>query len=158
MNGLPTGGMLWETCPWPPPRGRPASARAARAAGDACHLHGDEPAERRRGDGRHGRGHRSRHERGDLGGIFLGSGTSGTVIGGEDPFQANRVLFNGGTGITIVSSTRNRILGNEIRANVGYGLYASGSCRRTRVIENLFAGNTLGSVNIASATGITYVP
>ena len=73
-------------------------------------------------------------------------------------FQANRVLFNGGTGITIVSSTRNQILGNEIRANVGYGLYASGSCRRTRVIENLFAGNTLGSVNIASATGITYVP
>ncbi len=93
-----------------------------------------------------------------LGGIFLGSGTSGIVIGGEDPLQANRVLYNGGTGITIASSTRNQILGNEIRANVGYGLYASGSCRRTRVIENLFAGNTLGSVNIASATGISYVP
>ena len=173
-----------------------------------------------------------------LGGIFVGPGTSGTIIGGGQPFMANRVLFNGGVGITIDSSSGNRVLGNEIRANVldgvrlvnatattvgqigagntivanglngisaagnargttivanviggsaanglllnaatdllvggagtgvantivtsgGYGLLAVGPCSRTRVIRNLIAGNSLGDVNIASATGITYLP
>lgn len=173
-----------------------------------------------------------------LGGIFVGPGTTGTIIGGTQPFMANRVLTNNGAGITISSSSGNRVLGNEIRGNlldgitlvnavsntigaigagntilsnglngiavagnsrgttivansivasgssglllnaatdllvggnatgagntivtsVGYGLLAVGPCNRTRVIRNLIAGNTLGDVDLASATGITYVP
>ena len=173
-----------------------------------------------------------------LGGIFVGPGTTGTIIGGTQPFMANRVLTNNGAGITISGSSGNRVLGNEIRGNLldgitlvnavsntigalgagntilsnglngitvagnsrgtsivansivdsgssglllnaatnllvggtatgagntivtsaGYGLLAVGPCNRTRVIRNLIAGNTLGNVDLASATGITYVP
>jgi len=173
-----------------------------------------------------------------LGGIFVGPGTTGTIIGGTQPFMANRVLTNTGAGITISGSSGNRVLGNEIRGNLldgitlvgatsntigavgagntilsnglngiavagnsrgttivansivdsgssglllnaatdllvggtaagvgntivtsaGYGLLAVGACNRTRVIRNLIAGNTLGDVDLASATGITYVP
>jgi parallel beta-helix repeat protein len=174
-----------------------------------------------------------------LGGIFVGPGTSGTIIGGGEPLMANRVLTNNGAGLTIAGSSGNRVLGNEIRGNLldgirlenargttiggvgvgnviasnglngiavagnsrgtvvvansilasgsnglllnaatdllvggggsagtantivtsaGYGLYAVGPCSRTRVIRNLIAGNTLGDVDLSSATGITYVP
>ena len=173
-----------------------------------------------------------------LGGIFVGPGTSGTIIGGTQPFMANRILTNAGAGITISGSSGNVVLGNEIRGNLldgitlvgatsntigaigagntilsnglngiavagnsrgttivansivdsgasglllnaatdllvggtatgvgntivtsaGYGLLAVGACNRTRVIRNLIAGNTLGDVDLASATGITYVP
>jgi trimeric autotransporter adhesin len=173
-----------------------------------------------------------------LGGIYVGPGTRRTIIGGGQPAMANRLLFNGGAGLTIVGSSGNRVLGNEIRANVldgirlanatattvggsgagnaiianglngisvagsargttlaanaisgsaanglllnaatdllvggtldgvantivtstGYGLVAVGGCNRTRVIRNLIAANSLGDVDLASATGITYVP
>jgi parallel beta-helix repeat protein len=173
-----------------------------------------------------------------LGGMYVGPGTSGTIIGGTQPFMANRILTNTGAGVTISGSSGNRLIGNEIRGNlldgitlvnavgttvgvvgagnaivsnglngiavagnsrgtvvvansilasganglllnaatdllvgggpaatantivtsVGYGLYAVGPCSRTRVIRNLIAGNSLGDVDIASATGITYVP
>ena len=173
-----------------------------------------------------------------LGGVFVGPGTANTIIGGAQPFMANRVLTNSGTGITVSGSSGNQVLGNEIRGNlldgitlvgatsntigavgaanaivsnglngitvagnsrgtsivtnsiadsgvnglllnaatdllvggtaagaantivtsVGYGLLAAGPCNRTRVIRNLIAQNALGNVNLASATGITYVP
>jgi parallel beta-helix repeat protein len=173
-----------------------------------------------------------------LGGIFIGPGTSGTVIGGTQPFLANRVLTNGGAGITISGSAGNLVVGNEIRGNAGsgivlagglnntigaigagnaivsnglngiqvsggvrgtviaansivdsgasglllnaatdllvggtaagagnaivtsgnYGLYAVGPCSRTRVIRNLISQNAPSDVNIASATGIVYIP
>jgi len=173
-----------------------------------------------------------------LGGVFVGPGTANTIIGGAQPFMANRVLTNNGAGITISGSSGNRVLGNEIRGNLldgitlvgatsntigavgaanaivsnglngiavagnsrgtsivansivdsgasglllnaatdllvggtatgvgntivtstGYGLLAAGACSRTRVIRNRIAQNALGNVNLASATGITYVP
>jgi parallel beta-helix repeat protein len=173
-----------------------------------------------------------------LGGVFVGPGTANTIIGGAQPFMANRVLTNNGAGITISGSSGNRVLGNEIRGNLldgitlvgatsntigavgaanaivsnglngiavagnsrgtsivansivdsgasglllnaatdllvggtvtgvgntivtsaDYGLLAVGACNRTRVIRNLIAGNTLGDVDLASATGITYLP
>ncbi len=173
-----------------------------------------------------------------LGGIFIGPGSSGTIIGGAQPFMANRVLTNNGQGITISGSSGNRVLGNEIRGNLldgillvgatdttvggvgagnaivsnglngiavagnsrgtviaansvvdsganglllnaatdllvggtatgagnaiatsgGYGLLAVGGCSRTRVIRNRIVQNALGNVNIASATGIVYIP
>ena len=173
-----------------------------------------------------------------LGGVFIGPGTSGTIVGGAQPFMANRILTNTGAGLTISGSSGNVVLGNEIRGNLldgitlvgvtastigavgvsntivanglngitvagnsrgtviaanslidsgangillnaatdllvggtaagagntivtstGYGLLAVGSCSRTRVIRNRISGNTLGDVNLSSATGITYVP
>lgn len=173
-----------------------------------------------------------------LGGIFIGPGTSGTIIGGTQPLMANRVLTNGGAGITLSGSNGNRIMGNEIRSNAGggiviagglsntigapgsgnaiisnglngiqvsgnvrgtviaantitasgsngllisaasdllvggalsgaantvttsgaYGLFATGNCARTRVIRNRISDNSLGNVNTATASGITYVP
>ena len=173
-----------------------------------------------------------------LGGIFLGPGTSGTIIGGTQPFMANRVFTNGGAGITISGSNGNSLLANEIRGNLGggvilagglsntigavgagnaiisnglngmqvsgnvrgsviaantiadsgsngmllnatssllvggmrigagntivtsggYGLYAVGPCSRTQVVRNRITQNSLGNVNLASATGIVYVP
>ncbi|MFM8494065.1 MAG: beta strand repeat-containing protein, partial [Planctomycetia bacterium] len=120
-----------------------------------------------------------------LGGIYVGPRTIGTIIGGTNPLEANRVLTNGGAGITISGSYGTVVLGNEIRsnagtgillaaaraatigvvgagntivANTGYGLFASGNCFRTRVVRNTIVDNTLGNVDISSATGITYVP
>jgi parallel beta-helix repeat protein len=173
-----------------------------------------------------------------LGGIFIGPGTSGTITGGTQPLMANRVLTNGGAGITLSGSNGNRIMGNEIRSNAGggiviagglsntigapgsgnaiisnglngiqvsgnvrgtviaantitasgsngllisaasdllvggalsgaantvttsgaYGLFATGNCARTRVIRNRISDNSLGNVNTATASGITYVP
>lgn len=120
-----------------------------------------------------------------LGGIYVGPRTIGTIIGGTNPLEANRVLTNGGAGITISGSYGTQVLGNEIRSNlgtgivltaaraatigaegagntivdnVGYGLFATGNCARTRVVRNTITGNTLGHVDISSATGITYVP
>ena len=61
-----------------------------------------------------------------LGGIFIGQGTSGTVIGGNEPFMANRVLFNRGPGITLGKSSSTIVIGNVIRENVGDGLWING--------------------------------
>jgi parallel beta-helix repeat protein len=99
--------------------------------------------------------------------------------------MANRVVTNGGAGITISGSIGTQVFGNEIRGNTGngivlaaaawarigadgsgntivnntgYGLFATGNCARTRVVRNTVTGNTLGQVDISSATGITYVP
>lgn len=120
-----------------------------------------------------------------LGGIFVGPRTTGTIIGGSEPLMANRVVTNGGPGITISGSIGTQVFGNEIRGNTGngimlaaaawarigadgsgntivnntgYGLFATGNCARTRVVRNTVTGNTLGQVDISSATGITYVP
>jgi parallel beta-helix repeat protein len=49
-------------------------------------------------------------------------------------------------------------LSNTIVTSAGYGLLAVGDCNRTRVIRNLIGENTLGNVDLSSATGITYVP
>jgi parallel beta-helix repeat protein len=78
-----------------------------------------------------------------LGGIFVGPGTSGTIIGGTQPFMANRVLFNGGAGITISNSNGNQVLGNEIRANVGSGLVLAGA--QSNTIGAAGAGNAIVS-------------
>jgi hypothetical protein len=120
-----------------------------------------------------------------LGGVFIGPRTFGTILGGAQPIMANRVVTNGGAGITISGSIGTQVFGNEIRGNTGngivlaaaawarigadgsgntivnntgYGLFATGNCARTRVVRNTVTGNTLGQVDISSATGITYVP
>jgi parallel beta-helix repeat protein len=78
-----------------------------------------------------------------LGGIIVGPGTSGTIIGGTQPFMANRVLFNGGAGVTISTSSGNRVLGNEIRSNVGSGIVLAGA--QSNTIGAVGAGNAIVS-------------
>jgi len=88
-----------------------------------------------------------------LGGIFISPGTSGTIIGGGQPFMANRVLFNGGVGITVDSSSGNRVLGNEIRANVLDGVRLVNATATT--VGQIGAGNTIvgNGLNGISAAG-----
>lgn len=78
-----------------------------------------------------------------LGGIFVGQGTSGTVIGGSEPSMANRVLFNGGPGITLGKASTTVVIGNVIRENVGDGLWINGG--RENVIGLPGGGNEIVS-------------
>jgi parallel beta-helix repeat protein len=75
-----------------------------------------------------------------LGGVFVGPGTANTIIGGAQPFMANRVLTNNGAGITISGSSGNRVLGNEIRGNLLDGITLVGA-----------TSNTIGAVGAANA-------
>ena len=68
----------------------------------------------------------------------------------------NGLLLNAATDL-LVGGTATGV-GNTIVTSAGYGLLAVGACNRTRVIRNLIAGNTLGDMDLASSTGITYVP
>jgi len=116
-----------------------------------------------------------------LGGIFVGSGTSGTVIGGARPFMANRVLFNGGVGVTISGSGRNEVIGNEIRANAAQGIaliggqnnrigvagagnaivsnglngiVASGNLRGSSVVANTIVASGTNGLRVQAATNL----
>ena len=75
-----------------------------------------------------------------LGGVFVGPGTANTIIGGAQPFMANRVLTNSGTGITVSGSSGNQVLGNEIRGNLLDGITLVGA-----------TSNTIGAVGAANA-------
>ena len=75
-----------------------------------------------------------------LGGVFVGPGTANTIIGGAQPFMANRVLTNSGAGITISGSSGNQVLGNEIRGNLLDGITLVGA-----------TSNTIGAVGAANA-------
>ena len=57
-----------------------------------------------------------------LGGIYLGSGTSGTTIGGLASPQANLIANNGGNGLTIRSSNKNTVVMNRIMKNTKSGV------------------------------------
>ena len=98
-----------------------------------------------------------------LGGIFIGQGTSGTVIGGSGPLMANRVLFNKGPGITLGKATATVVVGNEIRENTGDGLWINAGRDNmvgipgtgNRITANgsngiRVAGDTQGSVIVAN--------
>jgi trimeric autotransporter adhesin len=80
-----------------------------------------------------------------LSGIYLGPGTSSNEIGGLNPALQNKVLYSGGDGITIRSSSRNRILGNLVENNVAAGIGLFGG-------RNNFVGSPTGG-NIISANG-----
>jgi parallel beta-helix repeat protein len=75
-----------------------------------------------------------------LGGVFVGPGTANTIIGGAQPFMANRVLTNSGAGIAISGSSGNRVLGNEIRGNLLDGITLVGA-----------TGTTIGAVGSGNA-------
>lgn len=93
-----------------------------------------------------------------LGGILLDRGTSGTVVGGDTADLQTRVQNNGGNGVTIRSSRRNRIFGNPIGNNAGVGLLASGNCAGTIVQGNTITNNGQGDVDVSRARGILLNP
>jgi hypothetical protein len=76
-----------------------------------------------------------------LGGIFLGSGTSRTTIGGAQPGMATTIRFNQGPGITIQRASLTTVLGSWIEANTGGGIVASSA--RNTAIGAVGAGNTI---------------
>jgi hypothetical protein len=92
-----------------------------------------------------------------LGGIYLGAGTSATTIGGSGLY-ANEIDANNGPGIAIISSTANIIDNNNILQNLTYGLYATGACTGSAATGNTITGNGTADVEISTATGITVTP
>ena len=123
----------------------------------------------------------------ELGGVYLGPGTSSTTIGGSAAALQNKILDSGGPGVMIRSSSGNMVRGNEIMSNTGdgvmitgsrqatvggstsgaanqivsnegFGLLATGVCTGTVVQSNAIAANSEGNVNISKSRGITYIP
>ncbi len=76
-----------------------------------------------------------------LGGIYLGPGTSSNTIGGGSTELQNQILYSGGTGVTIRSSSGNAVLENEIRNNSGAGVVVIAG--RNNLIGSATAGNTI---------------
>ncbi len=93
-----------------------------------------------------------------LGGILLGPGTRSNTIGGPAAPLQNKILNNLGNGVSILSSRRAAVLGNEIAANQGYGLFAQGVCVGSVVKGNVIDSNVSGNVNLTNARGIVYIP
>ncbi len=122
-----------------------------------------------------------------LGGIYLGPGSSSTTIGGSSaPFQdiihdsggsgvmmrsssgnklsGNEIMSNGGDGVTIIGSRNATVggiasgAGNQIVSNAGFGVLAAGVCTGTVVQSNMIAVNSEGNVNISKSRGVSYTP
>jgi hypothetical protein len=93
-----------------------------------------------------------------LGGVFLGRGTSSTTVGGAAFALQNKIDNSDGNGVTIQSSRRNLVLSNEIAKNQQFGLFAAGLCTGSVVADNTIDMNGQGDVNISNARGIVYKP
>jgi hypothetical protein len=93
-----------------------------------------------------------------LGGIYVGCGTSSTMIGGTSSLLQNLIRFNGGNGVTLRSSRAAAVVGNSILNNQNYGLRASGNCSRSVVQGNTIIANDGGNVNLSGSRGIKYTP
>ena len=95
----------------------------------------------------------------NLGGIYLGAGTSGTVIGGTaSALQVQMLYSRNGAGLTIQSSKRNKVVGDEIENNKEYGLYGTGVCTGSIVQSTVITANSPADVNLTKSRGITYIP
>jgi parallel beta-helix repeat protein len=95
--------------------------------------------------------------------------------------MANRVLFNGGVGVTISGSGRNEVIGNEIRANAAQGIaliggqnnrigvagagnaivsnglngiVASGNLRGSSVVANTIVASGTNGLRVQAATNL----
>lgn len=95
-----------------------------------------------------------------LGGVYLGPGTSGTTIGG-DGLLANKISRNVGAGLTLASSTTNTVLNNRIQNNTAFGVFATGACTGTTLTDNTVTGNGADpgdDLELSASTGITVSP
>lgn len=93
-----------------------------------------------------------------FGGVYLGAGTSGTILGGSGIDNRNRISSNVGTGLAIIASTANTVFNNDINSNTEFGVYATGACDGTTVTGNTVTGNGGGNFRTMTATGIVVVP
>jgi len=102
----------------------------------------------------------------------LGNARDGVAISGADgnallgtTFQQSPFVFynvlsgNGGNGLRITATGGNNLIRTcLIAGNLGHGIVIGGDCTGTRVIGNTTRENGIGNVDLAAATGITYVP
>jgi hypothetical protein len=122
-----------------------------------------------------------------LGGIMIGPGTSSNTVGGSTAALANKILNNGGNGLTINSSKNNTVIGNlvlnnladgvalisaqnnliggagpgegnQIANNQNDGLSAFGVCNGSVVQGNTIVLNKAGNVNLTNSVGVKYIP
>ncbi len=80
---------------------------------------------------------------------------------GEQTELQNKIQTNGGAGLTIYESKKNKVTGNNITENDFAGIYAYGACGGTIIKANQVTGNGDGgtdNVDIGDATGIKFTP
>ncbi len=84
-----------------------------------------------------------------LGGIYLGPGTSSNTIGGgKTPAFQDKILYNGGLGVTIQSSNGNTVVGDEILGNAGGGVAVTGG-RNDLIRANSIEDNGLDGLDVS---------
>ena len=90
-------------------------------------------------------------------GVTIRSSSGNKLVG-------NQITASAGNGVTILSSRKSTIggsatgAGNQIVSNSGYGLLASGVCTGTVVQANTIASNEQGNINLRHASGVRYIP
>ena len=92
-----------------------------------------------------------------FGGISLGAGSSSRTIGGTSTAFQNQILNSVGDGLSIRSSRRNAVSGNEIVGNLGYGIFADGLDSGSVLRGNTLASNAKGNVNLTRSRGLVYI-
>ncbi len=95
-----------------------------------------------------------------LGGIYLGRGTSSTVIGGPTAALGVQILNSDGPGVTMQSSSGNAILNDTIANNASCGIVAIGG-RNNRIgspsAGNILSGNGDDGVSLSGDAAGTLV-
>jgi parallel beta-helix repeat protein len=87
-----------------------------------------------------------------MGGIYLGSGTSATTIGGADASLQNLIKNGGGHGLTIMGSDGNTVLNNKVSKNAGTGVLVVGGWNNligSAVAGNVIEANGLDGLNVS---------
>jgi hypothetical protein len=77
------------------------------------------------------------------GGILLGPGTSANIIGGPSSSYRNVVRDNSGNGITIVGSSNNILMNDDIEGNTGNGVFLFSAAHNAIGLPG--AGNRISS-------------
>jgi trimeric autotransporter adhesin len=87
-----------------------------------------------------------------IGGIYVGPGASSNVIGGAGSLLQDKILNNGGAGVTIQNSSRNSVLGDVIQNNAAGGIFLNGGWNNRMGAAgagNVISGNGVDGVVIA---------
>jgi trimeric autotransporter adhesin len=92
-----------------------------------------------------------------LGGIYLSPGTSSTTIGGALDVLQDKIVDNGGNGVTMNASSGNAVLNDQIRNNAGTGVYVVNGGRNDQ-IGSATAGNTIVGNGGDGVYVMCYVP
>ena len=90
-------------------------------------------------------------------GLFATGFLGGTTV------QSSTISQNGSSGVRLVAARGitmggDALLANTITGNKLWGIFASGWCKGTTILENVVSNNTPGNVNTKGATGIQQPP